>query len=101
MKITNSRFNLGITSQKPLLEQMRKNLSSLMKMRKQRKTSRSLKMRVQVIKRVQKTKKILTLIVKVVLHLKARIYSIKSQRSKQGRSETSLAFLKRLQSLRV
>ena len=101
MKITNSRFNLGITSQRPLLEQMRKNLSSLMKMKKQRKISRSLKMRAQVIKRVQKTKKILTLIVKVVLHLKARIYSIKLQRSKQGRSETSLAFLKRLQSLRV
>ena len=68
---------------------MRQNLNSLMKKKRQRKTSRSLKMKVQVIKRVQKTKKIQTLIVKVVLHLKARIYSIKSQRSKQGRSETS------------
>ena len=80
---------------------MRQNHSNLMKRRMQRKISKNLKKRGQVIKRAKKMKKIQTLIVKEVLHLKARIYSIKLQRLRQGRLETSLVFLKRLQSLRV
>ena len=80
---------------------MRQNLNSLMRRKKQRKISRSLKKRVEVIKRKKKTKRIQTLIAKVVLPLKVKIYSIKSQRSRQGRLETSLVFHKRLQSLRV